>query len=84
MLRTGKRPDGTPIQVMPFESLGQLSDVDAQALHLFLTTPPGAHPAGVDAAAAGARSASPAAPAPAPVAPAPSVSSLSSGLRVPG
>lgn len=39
MLRSGKRPDGTAIQVMPFESLGQLSDVDAQALHLFLTTP---------------------------------------------
>lgn len=42
MLRTGKRPDGTPIQVMPFESLGQLSDVDAQALYLFLTSPEGA------------------------------------------
>jgi len=41
MLRTGKRPDGKPIQVMPFESLGQLSDVDAQALYLFLTTPGG-------------------------------------------
>lgn len=38
MLRTGKRPDGTPIQVMPFESLGQLSDVDAQALYLFLNS----------------------------------------------
>jgi hypothetical protein len=41
MLRTGKRPDGSPIQVMPFESLGQLSDVDAQALYLYLTAPPG-------------------------------------------
>lgn len=41
MLRTGKRPDGTPIQVMPFESLGQLSDVDAQALYLYLNAPPG-------------------------------------------
>ncbi|WP_298209813.1 c-type cytochrome [Acidovorax sp.] len=39
MLRTGKRPDGTPIQAMPFESLGQLSDVDAQALYLYLNTP---------------------------------------------
>ena len=39
MLRTGKRPDGTPIQVMPFESLGQLSDVDAQALYLYLNAP---------------------------------------------
>ena len=41
MLRTGKRPDGTHIQVMPFESLGQLSDVDAQALYLYLNAPPG-------------------------------------------
>lgn len=41
MLRTGKRPDGTPIQVMPFESLGQLSDVDAQALYLYLNAPAG-------------------------------------------
>ncbi|RQO82188.1 c-type cytochrome [Acidovorax sp. FJL06] len=41
MLRTGKRPDGTPIQVMPFESLGQLSDVDAQALYLYLSAPTG-------------------------------------------
>lgn len=36
MLRSGKRPDGTPIAVMPFESLGQLNDVDAQALYLYL------------------------------------------------
>ena len=41
MLRTGKRPDGTPIQVMPFESLGQLSDTDAQALYLYLNAPAG-------------------------------------------
>lgn len=41
MLRTGKRPDGVPIQVMPFESLGQLSDVDAQALYLYLNAPSG-------------------------------------------
>ena len=38
MLRTGKRPDGTPIQVMPFESLAKISDVDAQALHAYLLT----------------------------------------------
>ena len=44
--REGKRPDGTPIQVMPFESLGQLSDVDAQALYLFLTAPGGSAKAG--------------------------------------
>jgi len=41
MLRTGKRSDGTAIQVMPFESLGQLSDVDAQALYLYLNAPAG-------------------------------------------
>lgn len=46
MLRSGKRPDGTPIQVMPFESLGQLSDVDARALYLFLTAPGGVARAG--------------------------------------
>lgn len=38
MLRTGKRPDGTAIAVMPFQSLGQLNDVDAQALYAFLKT----------------------------------------------
>lgn len=38
MLRSGKRPDGTPIEVMPFESLAKLSDVDAQALYMFLGT----------------------------------------------
>jgi mono/diheme cytochrome c family protein len=45
MLRSGKRPDGTPIKVMPFESLGKLSDVDAQAMYEFLKTVP-ARPAG--------------------------------------
>ena len=40
MLRNGKRPDGTAIQVMPFESLSKLSDVDAQALYAFLKTVP--------------------------------------------
>ena len=38
MLRTGKRPDGTAIQVMPFESLGKMNDVDAQALYAYLKT----------------------------------------------
>jgi mono/diheme cytochrome c family protein len=45
MLRSGKRPDGTAIQVMPFESLSKLSDVDAQALYEFLKTVP-SRPAG--------------------------------------
>ncbi|MEZ0308745.1 MAG: c-type cytochrome [Ramlibacter sp.] len=45
MLRNGKRPDGTPIKVMPFESLAKMSDVDAQAVYEFLKTVP-AKPAG--------------------------------------
>jgi len=38
MLRNGKRPDGTPIKVMPFESLSKMSDVDSQALYEYLKT----------------------------------------------
>jgi len=45
MLRSGKRPDGTAIKVMPFESLSKLSDVDVQAVYAFLKTVP-ARPAG--------------------------------------
>lgn len=77
MLRTGKRPDGTPIQVMPFESLGQLSDVDAQALYLFLNSPAAvakiskAAPANGLVGAAPQSGASPALPGPA-------------GLKLPG
>ena len=40
MLRSGKRPDGSAIAVMPFESLGQLDDTDAQAVYAFLKTVP--------------------------------------------
>jgi mono/diheme cytochrome c family protein len=40
MFRSGKRPDGTAIKVMPFESLSKMNDVDAQALHAFLQTVP--------------------------------------------
>jgi mono/diheme cytochrome c family protein len=36
MLRTGKRADGSPVAVMPFESLRKISDTDARALHLYL------------------------------------------------
>ncbi|MFO1264520.1 MAG: c-type cytochrome [Rhodoferax sp.] len=38
MLRSGKRPDGTSIKVMPFESLRELNDTDAQAIYAFLKT----------------------------------------------
>lgn len=40
MLRSGQRPDGSTVAVMPFASLRELSDVDAQALHAYLTTLP--------------------------------------------
>jgi mono/diheme cytochrome c family protein len=36
MFRSGKRADGSPIRVMPFESLGAMSDTDVKALHLYL------------------------------------------------
>ena len=39
MLRTGKRPDGSPVSgVMPFVALKEFNDVDAQALYLHLKT----------------------------------------------
>lgn len=41
MFRSGKRPDGTAIQVMPFGSLGQMSDTDLRALYLYLKALPG-------------------------------------------
>ncbi len=41
MLRTGKRPDGSAISpVMPFNSLGQMTDTDVRALHTYLQTLP--------------------------------------------
>lgn len=40
MLRSGKRPDGSAIQVMPFGALRELNDVDAQALYAYLQTVP--------------------------------------------
>ncbi|MFP5390494.1 MAG: c-type cytochrome [Gammaproteobacteria bacterium] len=41
MLRSGRRPDGTPIsRVMPFESLRQMSDADVIALHRYLRSLP--------------------------------------------
>lgn len=36
MFKTGRRPDGTPVQVMPFESLREISETDMRALHLYL------------------------------------------------
>ena len=40
MLRSGKRPDGTDIKVMPFGSLREVNDLDAQALYAYLKTVP--------------------------------------------
>lgn len=45
MLRSGKRADGSAIAVMPFDSLRELNDTDAQAVYAFLKTVP-AKPAG--------------------------------------
>ena len=40
MFKTGQRSDGVKVRVMPFESLRELSDVDVQALHVFLKSLP--------------------------------------------
>ncbi len=40
MFHSGKRPDGTAISVMPFESFSQMSDTDVRALYAFLKTVP--------------------------------------------
>lgn len=36
LFRSGKRPDGTSIKVMPFESLREINDTDLRALYLYL------------------------------------------------
>jgi cytochrome c553 len=40
MFRSGRRPDGSPVAVMPFESLRHINDTDMQALHLYLSALP--------------------------------------------
>jgi len=40
MMRSGRRPDGSPVAVMPFPSLSQMNDVDLRGLHAFLQTLP--------------------------------------------
>jgi mono/diheme cytochrome c family protein len=40
MFKTGIRPDGSKIQVMPFESLREMNDTDVRALHLYLKSLP--------------------------------------------
>jgi mono/diheme cytochrome c family protein len=36
LFRTGRRPDGSAVAVMPFESLARLSELEVNALHLYL------------------------------------------------
>jgi mono/diheme cytochrome c family protein len=40
MMRSGKRPDGSTITVMPFEALAKMNDTDLEAMRLFLATLP--------------------------------------------
>ncbi len=40
MMRSGKRPDGSVIKVMPFESISKMDDVDLPALYAYLKTVP--------------------------------------------
>jgi mono/diheme cytochrome c family protein len=44
MLRSGKRPDGSAISVMPFDTLSKLDDTDARAVYEFLKTLPARAP----------------------------------------
>lgn len=43
LFRSGKRPDGTDVKVMPFESLREMSETDLRALHLYLKGLPTGH-----------------------------------------
>jgi mono/diheme cytochrome c family protein len=40
MFQSGRRPDGTKIEVMPFDALRAMSETDARALHLYLKNRP--------------------------------------------
>lgn len=40
LFKSGKRPDGSEVKVMPFGSLREMSDVDVRALYLYLKTLP--------------------------------------------
>lgn len=40
MFRSGRRPDGSAIQVMPFPSLKEMDDTDLRALHAYLQSLP--------------------------------------------
>lgn len=36
LFKTGQRPDGSAVKVMPFESLREMSETDVRALHMYL------------------------------------------------
>ena len=40
MFRSGKRPDGAPIAVMPFDSFSKMNETEVRALYAFLKTVP--------------------------------------------
>ena len=40
MLKSGKRPDGSLIAVMPFESLSRMDETEARALYAYLKNVP--------------------------------------------
>jgi mono/diheme cytochrome c family protein len=40
LFKSGKRPDGSEVKVMPFGSLREMSDIDVRALYLYLKTLP--------------------------------------------
>lgn len=40
MMRSGIRPDGSQVAVMPVEALSKITDTDLEAMHLFLSTLP--------------------------------------------
>ena len=40
MFRSGKRPNGMSIAVMPFETLAAMNDTDVEALYVYLKMPP--------------------------------------------
>lgn len=40
MMRTGRRPDGSAIAVMPFEAFGRMNDADLRGLYAYLQTLP--------------------------------------------
>lgn len=40
MFKSGRRPDGSPVAVMPFPTLSQLNETDTAALYLFLRSLP--------------------------------------------